>query len=232
MTSSGTLYIVATPIGNLEDITYRAVRILQSVAYIAAEDTRRTRKLVTTYDLSSHFVSYHDHNKAQQSVNIVKDLLAGKSVALVSDAGTPGISDPGYLLVNTAIREGIPIVPIPGVSALIAALSASGLPTDRFAFEGYLPRKAARRRRHIESFIEEERTLIVYESPHRIMVTLRDLLDVCGDRYVVVARELTKIHEEILRGRVSEVLQSWSERTVKGEITLLIASARYTNRIS
>ena len=232
MTSTGTLYIVATPIGNLEDVTYRAVKILHSVDYIAAEDTRRTKKLLSAYGIPARLISYHDHNKTRQSPKIVADLLDGKSVALVSDAGTPSIADPGYVIVNAAIRAEIPIVPIPGVSAIVTALCASGLPTDRFAFEGYLPRKSGRRRKLIESLKDEERTLIVYESPYRIMTALGDFYDLCGDRYVVVARELTKIHEEIIRGPVSEILRAWSTKTVKGEITLLIAGAQHSNKIS
>ena len=231
MTSFGTLYIVATPIGNLEDLTYRAVKILQSVDYLAAEDTRRTKKLLTAYDIPARLISYHDHNKTRQSPKIVADLLDGKSVALVSDAGTPSISDPGYVIVNTAIREGIPVVPIPGVSSIITALCASGLPTDRFVFEGYLPRKSGRRRKFLESLKDEERTIIVYESPYRIMAALEEILELCSNRYIVVARELTKIHEEIVRGTVSEILRAWSTKTVKGEITLLIAGAQHSKKI-
>ena len=231
MTVPGTLFIVATPIGNLEDITFRAVGILQHVDYIAAEDTRRTKKLLNAYDIPGRLISYHDHNKTRQATKIVTDLVGGKSVALVSDAGTPTISDPGYVLVNAAIKEGIPIVPIPGVSAMATALSASGLPTDSFAFEGYLPRKSGRRRKFIESIKDEERTVIVYESPYRILAGLEDILDLCGDRYVVVARELTKIHEEIVRGPVSKILERWSNKTIKGEITLLIAGAQHSKKV-
>jgi len=230
--SPGILYIVATPIGNLEDVTYRAIRVLSTVDYLAAEDTRRTKKLLNTYGIAARLVSYHDHNKARQAGRIVSDLQAGKSVALVCDAGTPGISDPGYLLINAAIETLIPVVPIPGASAAIAALSASGLPTDRFVFEGYLPRKKGRRRTHLQSFREEERTIIIYESPHRIMAVLGDVLDICGDRHIVIARELTKLHEEIFRGLLSKLLKDWSGKTVKGEITVLIASAHHTARIN
>ncbi|HNU72533.1 MAG TPA: 16S rRNA (cytidine(1402)-2'-O)-methyltransferase [Thermodesulfobacteriota bacterium] len=228
----GPLYIVATPIGNLEDITYRAVSILKRVDYIAAEDTRRTKKLLTAYGLSGRLVPYHDHNKQRQAGRIVADLIDGQSVALVSDAGTPGISDPGYLLINEAIRNNIAVIPIPGPSAIIAALSVSGLPTDRFAFEGYLPRKPSRRRACIEEFKQEMRTLIIYESPYRIAATLHDILDICGNRYVVIAREITKIHEEITRDWLSSVLQSWAPGKVKGEFTIILASEHHSIRLA
>lgn len=232
MNTPGTLYIVATPIGNLEDITYRAIRILGSVDYIAAEDTRRTKKLLSAYDISARLVPYHDHNKTKQSTKIVADLLEGKSVALVSDAGTPSIADPGFVIVNAALRKNISVIPIPGVSAIVTALCSSGLPTDRFAFEGYVPRKSGRRAKLLASLKDEERTLIFYESPYRIISALEDIFALYGgDRYVAVARELTKIHEEIIRGPVSKILQEWKEKTVKGEITLLIASARHSKRL-
>ncbi len=230
--SSGVLYIVATPIGNLEDITYRAISVLKAVDYIAAEDTRRTKKLLTAYGLSGRLVPYHDHNKERQAGRIVADLVAGQSVALVSDAGTPGISDPGYVLINEAIRRNVAVIPVPGPTAMIAALSVSGLPTDRFAFEGYLPRKTLHRRGRIEKFKQEERTLIIYESPHRISATLRDILDICGDRYVVIAREITKIHEEITRDWLSSLLQSLNLKNVKGEFTVLLASERHSVRLA
>lgn len=229
--NTGTLYIVATPIGNLEDITYRAVSVLKSVDYIAAEDTRRTRKLLSAYDIPVRLISYHDHNKTRQAEKIIADLGTGKSVALVSDAGTPCISDPGYYLVNQAIHQDIPVISIPGASAVIAALSISGLPTDRFVFEGYLPRKPQRRRKQIESIKDEPGTIIIYESPHRILATLQDIYDICGDRRIVIARELTKIHEEVVRGSLSTVLRSWAGKNIKGELTVLIASERHTAKL-
>lgn len=230
-TSLGTLYIVATPIGNLEDITFRAVKILKEVDLIAAEDTRRTRILLTVYSIPARLTSYHDYNKKRQGENLLKVLLSGKSVALVSDAGTPGISDPGYYLVNLALQNGITVIPIPGVSAIITALSVSGLPSDRFAFEGYLPKKMNQRRKYIQGLKDEERTLMLYESPHRIMGTLQDVLDICGERWIVVARELTKVYEEIIRGPLSWVLQQWAGVKMRGEFTILIASALHSEKV-
>ena len=203
----GTLYIIATPIGNLEDITLRAMRILKEVDVIAAEDTRHTRKLLDRYEIDTSMTSYHDHNKEEKAPVLIDKLLDGKNIALVSDAGTPGISDPGYFLINLAINENIPVVPIPGATAAIAALSISGLPTDRFVFEGFLPSKQTARKKRLKKLEQEERTLIFYEAPHRIMKTMQDILDVFGDRKAVITRELTKIHEETVRGPVSSVLK-------------------------
>ena len=219
---SGTLYIVATPIGNLEDITLRALRILKTVDLIAAEDTRHTRKLLTHYDIATPLTSYHDHSESTKAPALVETLLAGKNMALVSDAGTPCISDPGYRLVKSAAEVDIPIVPIPGPSMLTALMSVGGLPTDRFAFEGFLPAKPAQRQRALRELCHEERPLIFYESPHRLLHTLADLEQVFGDRRVVVGRELTKQFEEILRGPVSVVLSAFHNRPVKGEVALVV----------
>jgi 16S rRNA (cytidine1402-2'-O)-methyltransferase len=230
-TSPGTLYIVATPIGHLEDITFRAINVLKQVNLIAAEDTRRTRILLNAYDIKVDLTSYHDYNKKRQGEKILQCLLSGKSVALVSDAGTPGVSDPGYYVINLAIHHTIPVIPIPGVSAIITALSASGLPSDRFCFEGFLPKKSNSRRKFIQSLQNEDRTLIFYESPYRIVATLHDFLDIYGERWVVVARELTKLYEEIIRGPLSDVLKTLSERKVKGEFTVLISTSRYIEKV-
>jgi 16S rRNA (cytidine1402-2'-O)-methyltransferase len=223
---SGTLYLVATPIGNLEDITYRAVRTLRDADLIACEDTRHTRKLLDHYGIARPLVSYHEHNEAVRSEDLVAKIQAGASVALVSDAGMPLISDPGYRVVHAAIQAGIPVVPVPGPSALLSALVASGLPTDAFNFMGFLPAKSGQRERLLEEIREETATLIFYEAPHRIVEALADIEKILGERPVVVARELTKLHEEILRGTAGEVRSSLAARSaVKGEITLLIGKA-------
>jgi 16S rRNA (cytidine1402-2'-O)-methyltransferase len=219
----GKLYLVATPIGNLEDITMRAARILRESDVIACEDTRQSRKLLDRLGISKPLVSYHDHNEAARSAELVERLLGGADVALVSDAGTPLISDPGYRLVSAAIAAGIPVVPLPGPSAALSALSASGLPTDAFRFCGFLPPKSTARRKVFESLRGEDCTLIFYETPHRILEALEDAEAILGSRPVVVARELTKIHEEFLRGTASEIRTILASRpSVKGEITLLI----------
>jgi len=222
----GTLYIVSTPIGNLEDITLRALRVFKEVAIVAAEDTRHTQKLLTYYKIHTKLTSYHDHNKEEKAQILVQQLKAGCSVALAADAGTPGISDPGYFLVNRCIQDGIPVVPIPGASAFLAALCVSGLPTDSFLFEGFLPRKKASRTRRLETLKAEPRTLIFYESPHRLMDCLSDLLKIMGDRRVVIARELTKAFEEIRRGRLSKIMPELSGRSIRGEITLVVEGSR------
>ena len=219
---SGTLFIVATPIGNLEDITLRALRILKTVDLIAAEDTRHTRKLLTHYDISTPLTSYHDHNEATKVPVLVETLLAGKNIALVSDAGTPCISDPGYRLVKGAVEADIPVVPIPGPSMLTALMSVGGLPTDRFAFEGFLPAKQGQRQRALRELCREKRPLIFYESPHRLLSTLTDLAQIFGDRRIVVGRELTKQFEEILRGPISAVCRAFHNRSVKGEVALVV----------
>ena len=220
--ATGVLYIVATPIGNLEDITLRALRILKTVDLIAAEDTRHTRKLLTHYDIATPLTSYHDHSESTKAPVLVETLLAGKNIALVSDAGTPCISDPGYRLVKSAVEADIPVVPIPGPSMLTALMSVGGLPTDRFAFEGFLPAKQGQRHRALRELRHEERTLIFYESPHRLLRTLADLAQIFGDRRVVVGRELTKQFEEILRGHISVVLGTFHNRPVKGEVALVV----------
>lgn len=219
------LYLVATPIGNLEDITYRAVRILRDeVSLIACEDTRQTQKLLAHYEIRKPLVSYHDHNEVSRTVELLEALQRGESVALVSDAGTPLVSDPGYRLVTAAIEAGLPVVPIPGPSAILAALAASGLPTDEFRFIGFVPSKSGARRKALEAIAAETGTIVAYETPHRIVETLGDMAEILGDRRIVVARELTKVHEEFLRGTPREVLEQLENRdAIKGEITLVIA---------
>ena len=222
----GLLYLVATPIGNLEDITYRAVRLLGEADVIACEDTRQTRKLLDHYGIRKPTVSYHDHNEAERTEDLVARLLEGATVALVSDAGMPLVSDPGYRLVRAAIDAGVRVHPVPGASASLAALAASGLPTDAFYFGGFLPPKTGQRARALEALAEEEATLVFYETPHRILETLEAVEATLGARPVVVARELTKIHEEFLRGTAAEVRAQLAARdSVKGEITLLIGKA-------
>jgi 16S rRNA (cytidine1402-2'-O)-methyltransferase len=221
------LYLVATPIGNLEDITLRALRVLKEVDVIACEDTRQTQKLLNHYGITTRTVSYHEHNEMTRAAELVKDLQEGTSVALVTDAGMPGISDPGFRLISLAIRHHLPVVPIPGVSAFLAALVASGLPTDSFRFSGFLPPKRGDRRAALEAVRISPRTQVFYEAPHRIVEALSDVVEVLGeDRHVVIAREVTKLHEEFLRGRASEILETLKSRDgVKGEITLLIGKA-------
>ncbi|MDE3165251.1 MAG: 16S rRNA (cytidine(1402)-2'-O)-methyltransferase [Acidobacteriota bacterium] len=222
----GRLYLVATPIGNLEDITYRAVRLLGEADVIACEDTRQTRKLLDHYGIHKPTVSYHEHNEAERAAELTARMTLGAAVALVSDAGMPLVSDPGYRLVRAAIDAGIPVEPVPGASASLAALAASGLATDAFHFGGFLPPKDGQRRRTLESLAAEEATLIFYEAPHRILETLQAVEETLGARQVVVARELTKLHEEFLRGTPAEVRGQLAARdTVKGEITLLIGKA-------
>jgi 16S rRNA (cytidine1402-2'-O)-methyltransferase len=219
----GTLYIVATPIGNLEDITLRALRVLREADLIACEDTRQTRKLLDHAGISKPAVSYHDHNEASRTTELIGKLLSGANIALVSDAGTPLISDPGYRVVEAAIEAGIQVVPIPGACAAIAALSASGLPPDSFRFGGFLPPKSSQRRKVLEELTTETCTLIFYEAPHRILDALDDIAAVMGSRRVVVGREITKLHEEFLRGTAAEVRAKLADRpVVRGEITLLI----------
>jgi 16S rRNA (cytidine1402-2'-O)-methyltransferase len=220
---TGILYIVATPIGNLEDITLRALRVLREVDWIACEDTRQTRKLLEHFGIAKPMVSYYDHNESGRAAELVEKLTHGGSGALVSDAGTPLIADPGYRLVQAAIAKEIPVVPIPGVSAAVSALSAAGLPTDSFRFCGFLPPKSTQRRKTLEQWKSETGTLIFYETPHRILEALEDVAAVMGARPVVVARELTKLHEEFLRGTAAELHAQLAARpSVKGEITLLI----------
>jgi 16S rRNA (cytidine1402-2'-O)-methyltransferase len=223
---TGTLYLVATPIGNLEDITLRALRVLKEADLIACEDTRQTRKLLDHYGIAKPTVSYHEHNETERARELAGKLAAGARIALVSDAGMPLVADPGYRLVQEAIAAGAKVEPVPGPSALLAALAASGLPTDAFHFGGFLPVKAGQRRRALATLHGEEATLIFYEAPHRILETLEAVEETLGPRQVAVARELTKIHEEFLRGTAAEVRAILAARaTVKGEITLLIGRA-------
>ena len=221
------LYVVATPIGNLEDITLRALRVLREADLIACEDTRQTQKLLNHYAITTRTVSYHEHNEKSRAEELVRDLAAGKRVALVSDAGMPGISDPGYRVIALAVERGFTVVPVPGASALILALAASGLPTDSFCFSGFLSSKRGERRAELDEIKTSPGTQVFYETPHRIVEALEDVVEVLGaERPVVIAREITKLHEEFLRGRASEILETLKSReSVKGEITLLIGKA-------
>ena len=220
----GTLYIVATPIGNLEDMTFRAVRILQAVDMIAAEDTRHTGKLLQHFQVRTPQISYYEHNSNSRIPELLEYLQYGKAIALVSDAGMPGISDPGYELIKACIDNNITVVPIPGASAVITALSAAGLPTDRFIFDGFLPAKSQRRKEYLTSLQGESRTLVFYESPHRLRETLADLAEILGsDRSLVIARELTKLYEEFWRGTIGEGIANYQEKEPQGEYTLLVA---------
>jgi 16S rRNA (cytidine1402-2'-O)-methyltransferase len=224
--NKGTLYVVATPIGNLEDMTYRAVRTLREADLIACEDTRHTAKLLAHYGIEKPTVSYHEHNEAARAEELVAKLEQGLNVAQVSDAGMPGISDPGYRVIKLAIERGIQVVPVPGPSAAIAALAVSGLPTDSFQFLGFLPGRSGERRTLLESLRDAQQTTVVYEAPHRVMESMRDIVDILGSaRPVVVARELTKVHEEFIRGSAAELLENLQQREVKGEITLLIGKS-------
>ena len=218
----GTLYLVSTPIGNLEDLTFRAHRILQEASVIAAEDTRHTQKLCRHYKIHTPLTSYHDFNKEEKTPVLLKRLKEEQSIALVSDAGTPLIADPGYYLVTRAIASDVPIVPVPGPSSIIAALSVAGLPTDAFTFIGFLPRKPAARTRLLQSLAEDSNTMILFETPHRIQATLLTIQEIFKDRRIVIGRELTKIHEEIIRGTAQEILLSHPSRVLKGEMTLII----------
>ncbi|MCU1220953.1 MAG: hypothetical protein JWN42_2150 [Candidatus Angelobacter sp.] len=219
----GTLYVVGTPIGNLEDISYRAVRVLKEADLIACEDTRHTAKLLHHYAIDKPSVSYHEHNEAARAEELVAKLELGLNVAQVSDAGMPGISDPGYRVIKLAIERGVQVVPIPGASALVAALAASGLPTESFQFLGFLPAKSGQRRTMLETLRQAEHTTVVYEAPHRITETMKDIVELLGrERPVVLARELTKIHEEFIRGTAEQVLHHIQKHELKGEMTLLI----------
>ncbi len=222
--NNGTLYLVATPIGNLEDITYRAVKVLALVDLIAAEDTRKTKILLDHYNISKPMMSYYSYNEQARAPQLIEKLLSGQSIALVSDAGTPGISDPAFHIVQQALENGVSIIPIPGPTAFISALIASGLSTDRFVFEGFLPQKKGRKTKW-ESLKSESRTIIVYESPHRIIKTLTDIQTYLGGRNVVVARELTKKFEEIVRGSVQSVLVELSKKTPRGEYVIIVEGA-------
>jgi len=221
------LYLVATPIGNLEDITLRALRVLKEADIIACEDTRHTQKLLNHYAIPTRTTSYHEHNEMTRAPELVVELEQGARVALVTDAGMPGISDPGFRLISLAIRHHVPVVPVPGASAFLAALVASGLPTDAFRFSGFLPAKRGQRCQLLESIRESPRTQVFYEAPHRVKQAVTDIVEVLGkDRHIVVAREVTKLHEEFLRGRAGEILEILKSRgAIKGEITLLIGKA-------
>jgi 16S rRNA (cytidine1402-2'-O)-methyltransferase len=221
----GILYIVATPIGNLEDFTFRALRILKEVNLIAAEDTRHSRKLLDHYGIQTPLTSYHEHNEPFKARHLVERMQRGESIALISDAGTPVISDPGHRLVQEAIRSGLSVSPIPGPSALMAALSASGLSIERFAFEGFLPAKRKERREKLQSLRAEKRTMIFYEAPHRARESLADIGEIFGDREMVLAREITKVHEEFLRGSAADLSARLSDREWRGELTLVVAGA-------
>jgi 16S rRNA (cytidine1402-2'-O)-methyltransferase len=220
--SGGVLYLVATPIGNLEDITLRALRILREADQIAAEDTRHTQKLLTHYDISRPLVSYHEHNEMTRAPELILAMEQGAKIALVSDAGMPLVSDPGHRLVALCIRHNIPVVPVPGPSASLAALAASGLPNEEFLFVGFLPQRSGERRRALERLRIEDRTLILYEAPHRIAECVADAREILGDRPACLAREVTKVHEEFRRGKLSEIEESLRVRPAKGEITFLI----------
>jgi len=222
---SGTLYIVATPIGNLEDMTFRAIRILKEVDLIAAEDTRHSRKLLNHYAIATRMTPYHDHNEQLKTDYLLEQLLAGLNIAIITDAGTPCIADPGYRIAKAAAEQGIRTVPVPGVSAIAAALSASGLPSDSFAFEGFLPPKQGKRKNRLAELKAESRLVIFYEAPHRLAAALADMVETLGTREVVIARELTKIHEEFRRGTSAELLEHFSKQPVKGEIVILISPA-------
>ena len=222
----GLLYIVATPIGNLEDITYRAVRVLREADLIACEDTRHTRTLLDHYDIRTPTISYHEHNEVERAAELAERLCAGAAIALVSDAGMPLVSDPGYRLVRAAIENGIAVQPVPGASAALAALAASGLPAETFRFCGFLPSKPGQRAKALEALAEEHATLIFYEAPHRILEALEAIETALGPRPVVVARELTKIHEEFLRGTAAQIGAQLAERdAVRGEMTVLVGRA-------
>ena len=221
----GTLYIVSTPIGNLEDITLRAIRILREVKLIAAEDTRRTKILLDAYGIDTPLTSLHDRNELKKSIHLIARLNEGMDIAYVSDAGTPGISDPGYIFVKQAIAQSIKVVPVPGPVAAVAALNVSGIPMDSFVFFAFLPARRGKRRQLLESIKEETKTMVFYESPNRIVAALQDIGEILGDRQIAVSRELTKIYEETLRGTVSEVGESLQEKKIKGEITLVISGA-------
>ncbi len=225
-TPIGTLYLVSTPIGNLEDITLRALRILEEVDRIAAEDTRQTRRLLTHYDIHTPLTSYFEGTSSAKCDKLVARMKAGETVALVSDAGTPIISDPGYPLLLGCIDAGIPIVPIPGASAVVTAASVSGLPLHNFAFEGFLSPKSGKRKRQLSVLTDEARTLIFFESPYRVCRFLEDVLEVMGDREIVVTRELTKKFEEIFRGNVNEALERFRDTEPRGEFTIVISGRK------
>ena len=221
MSTLGKLFVVGTPIGNLADITYRAIDVLNNVEFIFAEDTRVSKKLLNHYSIDKKIYSYHDYSRDSEVVNLINILVDGSNVALISDAGTPTISDPGYRLIRKCIKKGIDVIPIPGPSAVTAALSVAGLPSDSFTFIGFLPQKKGRVKK-IEQLNDIDNTIIVFESPHRILKTLNQFLEILGNRQVVIGRELTKLYEEIIRGNLKEVIQRISDKSLKGEIVIMI----------
>lgn len=228
------LYLVATPIGNLEDITLRALRVLKHVSLIACEDTRHTQKLLNHYGIQTSTTSYHEHNEAERAAELVEQLTKGARLALVTDAGTPSISDPGFRVVKAAIERGIPVIPVPGPAAVVAALGASGLPSDSFCFRAFLPAKRGARRRELEAILRSTSTEIFYEAPHRLKEALAEIVNILGrSRPIVIAREMTKIHEEFLRGDAGSILEMIDNREIaKGEVTLLIGPAGGENQPS
>lgn len=215
------LYIVSTPIGNMSDITFRAVEVLRNAELVLAEDTRKTKKLLLHYDITTALKSYHDFNKEKVTPGLIEMIKEGKKLALVTDAGTPGVADPAFFLVRAALSEELEVIPVPGASAFLTALVASGLPTDRFIFENFLPNKSTKRRKLFESIIGESRTVIFYESPHRIIKTLHDIKDILGDVLIVIGRELTKVHEEFLRGNAQNLLLHFDKNPPRGEMVVL-----------
>lgn len=233
MKQAGILYVVATPIGNREDITLRALRILEAVDIVAAEDTRVARRLLSHHQINKPMISYHEHNEDERAPQLIHRLTQGESMALVSNAGTPSVSDPGYRLIKAAVAENIRVVPIPGVSAAISALSASGLPTDRFVFVGFLPKKPGKRKKELSDLATEKGTILFYESPKRIVDLIKALIPLFGDRYSVLSREMTKPHEEFIRGQLSDIMYDLSQRpAVKGECTLLVSGAENAETVS
>jgi 16S rRNA (cytidine1402-2'-O)-methyltransferase len=229
---AGTLYIVATPIGNLDDITLRALRILKEVDLIAAEDTRHTQVLLRHYQIRTALTSYHEHNERQKAKSLVEQLVGGVNIALVADAGTPTIADPGYRIVVEAVKAGVKTVAVPGACALTAVLSASGLPTDRFVFEGFLPQRKKQRQFRLQALREEARTLIFYEAPHRLKESLLDIEEILGNREMVLGREVTKLHEEFVRGRAHEVIETIAQDSIRGEFVIVIAGTSGNERVS
>jgi len=229
--AKGRLYIVSTPIGNLDDITFRAIETLKKVDYIACEDTEHSLKLLNHYGIKKPLISYWSQKEKVRAEELIQKIKAGHSVAVITDAGTPGISDPGAIVIKKAIQENIDIIPVPGPSALIAALSVSGLPSDEFTFVGFLPVKQSQRKRKLLELSSEKRTIIFYEAPHRILQTLYDMLEVLGDRYITVARELTKIYEEVLRGKLSEVIEKLEQSKIAGEYVIVVEGASETPKV-
>jgi len=223
---SGSIYVVSTPIGNLEDITLRALRILKEVSLIAAESRSRTRKLCTHYGIKTPVTTYNAHNQHYKGRELIEKANSGLDIALVSDAGTPGLSDPGSRLIREAIQAGILLVPVPGVSAPLTALSISGLPTDRFVFVGFLSNKQGRRRRELEGLRQEPRTMIFFESPHRLIKMLSDVFEILGDREIALAKEMTKVYEDVGRGRISRILSLLKDTEIRGEYTIIVQGSR------